>query len=1540
MAINFNTNNKEEESSFALLRTNPKLTSNLKLVVDSSEHIYLSAFKANKVLSKVEYQKFEVSDTGIYANDVARFFKGAPVDERFQTLRKHSDITPYSDYSYQYENQYNYGASFNSTKLYDEQYKIFAPIWLDRRIPKKFIVYRVSDVDYNSKYTEDTNGQNDRILELLESATIVKAFDLTRKSRIGKYLHSHVYDKGMPESAVEFNFSDSGAVLYRGIDSIKGGFVSKKDFIAEDYIQQDNLEINANEIVTKGFERHGVISANLINLEFMFDDASAVNYDIYRYFGLYVDDIEEGSFKINSISSDDIISIEPGSTHTVYDVIGAGITHEDMLPKTPELKVPVLSYINLGDNSFLHIRNNTEVYGLKIPVTSSIDIKNLLKNTNYTISNNKLQAISTKISNKPFIKFEITNKPITNDRFYIGDKTEIEINNYEMYGFMAIATDTIPAGTFSGNSFSSKGTLRQVAIAVSSLIKDISNYNTRSEGSSVIIEDYGNGDNRNRMSFGIYDLNISDFINIEAAREDYVGLQNYTGTQFSDWNLYTARGGSKIGASFLVNEDELGEASIGQYVKHAKLTKFSKVIDIVRDNINNKAYRVILDTEYKLPSDGTVQLYNKFTPTFGKFSAYQLKDFDFDFYSTKNSELGELAYESFGTNYNPLEKFTGLSSVLYQETSGDDPVLTDINSEYDRLNENVLKETALKSRIVPTIMKYSLKNGTNARNLPYILNVNEALGTNNISPEIKIESGRNYDNLNMEHFHFNKIPDSLHDNNTLSGLSSYTSFTTTDGISIDQLKSTDVDYFSLYFRWNGAVNQNTGIWVDDKSRNLYSKFNGGTSELESSTVFRGLRYIYKKRKESFKDTPTAFETSTDVNSYKFGVTLNYTKQSNESSGVKYHVIKNDTFKFICVFININVKDNIVDYLSRASVYELQDIKEVKKDNDGNPLLDVNGDPIINIIDTDLSFGIDLSSSTWPQDAGVETIVYASQQSISGGQSAFTKEITLNDEGKYSWIYFEYEVGGQQQFACMQVVSIINDDQIIVSGLPIPFTLEDGPLFSQAPLDDQFLYYIPTSTTFKYWQTGSAGWKNLLEEVVSYNFAKRFNNFGDVAYTRVNSEFPNEEFINDFVLQIEDGVDVVKPSVLDTSADGDRPRSYQLSSKEIGKILKEREDGGYFTLLRRFNGQYNPLFKDVVDFTDIYTVQSALIPDHMAAQGSGSGGGVGVGGNLEAIILPYPLDHPGQLSDAETSLWLQTIGISSGGEINLDRWRERLIYNKFKNQGIAFASYKNVNESYGYISNYHHHKVNDEDSKNLLKLSETSDKLPLYPAIGEIAIDKKDFNIFKSKYSSDYFVKSVPGQGGENVYGTLSPVELKSFMASTIMKVKDQYDLTSFSQTNETSLDSLDYIRFNKLNKTAIHWIENDSEIIADFYLPKTIYNELLEDGIQSKFSKYLTAENSFGDKSTILDDLEKYVYSNIVSRFIIENTEIYGISGKNITTEFKSVNSPKELTDGRFTKQTNFDIQGYQNDGLSFRLIYNKKPGFKYHLKLHIKIQA
>lgn len=1525
MSIDFNTYNKEEETSFALLRTNPKLTSNLKLVVDSADNIFLSSFKANRVLSKVEYQKFEVSKNGNYANDVARFFKGTPTNERFQTLKKFSDVATYSDYSFQYEDQYNYGANFNSTKLYDEQYKLFAPIWLDRRIPKKFVIYRVNDVDYSQKYSEDILGQNDRILELLENATIIKSFDLSNKSNLGQYLHSHVYDKGAPNSAIEFNFSDSGAITYNGIDTTKGGFASKKDFIEGDFIQQDNLEINTNELITTGFERHGLISSNLINLEFMFDDASAENYKIYRYFGLYVDDIEEGSFKINSVTSDNILRIEPGTVHTVYDVDTAGITHSDMLPRTTELSFPSLSYVDLGGDNLLHVRNRKNSGNLQIPVTSNLHVGEFIKLTNYTRAGETLKALSKKIQNKPFIEIEVVEKPIMNDRIFIADITEFKIQNWNLYSFSLIADDNLPEGTFNGNSFSTQGSFSKIAFAIGKLIERLSAYKVKINQNSVIIEDYAEGNSRKKMSLGVYDLNVSTFLNIaEGSKQN--SIPGYTGTMFNDWDLYSTVGGSADGESFLVSLSDLGDVKAGQYIKERNLEKYYLIKEIVKDHENEDTYRVIVSGKFKRPADNILQVYDKLEPTFGKFSAYHFKDFDFDFYSDRNSKLGELLYENVreldefneidGVEYDPKSKFAGITSVLYQDDVDDLVKATKLDSEYDRLEENKLKETALKSRVVPTIMKYALKNGTNARNKPYVLNVSEAFGTNNMSPDIRIESGRDYDKLNMEHFHFNKIPNNFYEDNKIKDLSSYTSFTTTDGISVSQLMSTEIDYFSLYFNWNGALNVTDEEWVDGPYRKLYTTFDGGTSELEPSTVFRGLRYIYKKRKERAQSVPTAFEKTSEVNSYKFGVTLDYVK-GGETNQIRYRVIKNDTFKFICVVLEIDIQDNDIDSLNRALVYELNDMTKDES-----------------LINSKLSFEIDLSKSIWPQNQTFDNItVYASDEAEEGGLANFTKEITKNEEGSYSWIYFETP-NSFFPYAAMRVVSITNDNSIVVGGTPVKFDPSNGPILGE-PVDGQTLDSIPTDTEFIYWKTGSAGWKNILDQIVSYNFAKRFNNFGEITYSTVGNGITRDFALDsEFVLEVQDGVDLIKPSVLDTAPDGDKPRSYQLSSEEIGKVIQQRKDGGYFTALKRMNGEYNPMFRDVIRFTDLYTQQSILIPDEEL---------IGNGEHPYAkLILPYPDGSLGYDAGSGSGDGWGLINnlIESQSDTTNRIWRERLIYDKFKNQGIAFSSFKNVDDKYGYIENMHFHKVNDENSKSLLKLSETTDKLPLYPAIGEIAIDKKDFNVFKSKYADDYFTKAHVGFKSESVHGTLSPVELKSFMASTIMKVKDQYNLTRFTDTLETSLDSLDSIRFNKLNKTAIHWIENESEIIADFYLPKTIYNELLEDGIKNKFSKYVNAENSFGDKSTIEDDLEQYVYSNIVHRFIIDNIDIYGIAGKNLTTSFISVDSPKEMTDGRFVKQTNFDIQGYQNDGLSFRLIYSKKPGFKYHLKLDIKIQA
>ena len=67
----------------------------------------------------------------------------------------------------------------------------------------------------------------------------------------------------------------------------------------------------------------------------------------------------------------------------------------------------------------------------------------------------------------------------------------------------------------------------------------------------------------------------------------------------------------------------------------------------------------------------------------------------------------------------------------------------------------------------------------------------------------------------------------------------------------------------------------------------------------------------------------------------------------------------------------------------------------------------------------------------------------------------------------------------------------------------------------------------------------------------------------------------------------------------------------------------------------------------------------------------------------------------------------------------------------------------IDNMFGIIPNFFYHKVNEEGS-DVLKLSQETDKQPLYPLIGEIAIDKKNLNLFNSKYAKDYYTRSYEG----------------------------------------------------------------------------------------------------------------------------------------------------------------------------------------------------
>ena len=1445
-----------ENKSFALLRTNPRLTTNIKLVIDSNESMYFSAFKANKELSKVEFQKYPLKSSGSFANDIAQFYKNIPNSLRYQIFKKSSDLTIYSDFVNQYETQYQYGATHNTTKLYDEQYRLFAPIWLDKKTPNKFVVYRIEDVDYDEQYGETVEGQNNRIIELLNRATIIKTYDLSRNSEIGKYIYKHVNAKGFPNSAITFNFKEGEKSYYNGIDIEKGGFARKSESLDVSYTSVDYPEIYNNETITKGFSRNGIVSANIMNLEFLFDDNTAEDYKIYRYFGLYVDEVEEGTFDISHIDARGIVSIHKESYKTGYDLDGTSLSDLDMFIENSELKLPTLNYLKDKNGMLYHVQNGSKGMPIyKIPV--SMNNSNIEDFRGFSRVNNRITAVSKDIKTKGFLKLNIVDTPDDNDRIFIGDKGEIAIEGNNVSSFTFLADSSLPIGTFDGNKFSSQGSFQQIAISLSRAINSESlvDYNASVSGDSIIIEDFLDGNRRRQTAFGVFDANSSNFLEIEGELNS-IGLDT---SITNDWTLWTPISGSSKNQLIYVESSEVGNLQVGQYVKTKDLEVFSEIIEISKDPFENDLWRIILNKPTILSDDNVFDVYEVYRASHGKLSAYNFKDFDFDFYSTRNTTPGDLILSDAGEN--PLEYFSWLNPVLEADTA-EDVVIADIYNEYDRLNENQLKETSLTSRVVPTICKFKLKDSSNARNFEYILNANEAFGADNMSPNIEVPSSRNIEYLNMEHFHFNKIPSYIIGTpDTDINLTNYVDYANDGGLTFDRLTSTTNNYFLDGLVWNGW-NHDTG-WIDNELKINYSKFREGSLQADSSTVFRGLRYLFKKRKESINAIPSDFIKTSEVNGYKFATVVDYVSDSTvDNNEVIYQVIKNDAFKFICVLITVNIVKNQVDFLDRYNVYELEDIREELFPND--------------IINVTIPFQIDLGGSNWNGVDEPATIT-ASQFSITDGSADFEKYITLNKEGSHSWITFPF---GPSTWA-MKVTQVLDKNTIRVSGHPYEWN-PGNPSHLSSRFQPANFSLVSISTPFEYFEAGSNEFANLLEELNANNMADRFNKFGDIEYITVDLD--GNLTYRDFALEIESGTQFIKPSLIKSTIDPEKPKAYQLTSGSIGSIVVDREDGGYITLLRRMNGDYNPLFTDVVTFTDIYNT--------------------------------YKLDGF-TLSE-----------------------RERLIYEKFNYLGIAFESYKMRSDDYGYIKNYFYHKVNDENSKNILKLSQTTDKLPLYPAISEIAIDKKDINLFKSKYSVDFFNRALPAGKFELVHGTLSPIEKENFFASTVMKVKDSYDITKFTQTSEETIEILDDVRINELNKTSIHWTEDDSYIEADFYLPKAISSELKEDFIKTQFARYVDPENSYGDKTSIEDDLDVYINNNITTRFIIDSIKIYGLEKKSIDTEFTSVTEVSELTSDGYKELTNYTIQDYQGDALSFRLIYNKRPGYSYKLRVHIKIQA
>ena len=303
----------ENESSYLLLRTNPKYSGNIKLVIDGSNNLFLDTIKVSEILSNKKYRKQKVSGKSFLSGDISRVFKSLPQGEMFKIGNGDAlNISkPKTNYSDQYDTIYNYGAQFLSDELYPEKNSIMAPLWINLKLPDYFVVFRLSGA-YNEETYGISNSINDLAKKYITNSDIIKTWSLKETSPLGIYLNNHLSELSNTESPVTLSLNEYDANTWNGIVIDKGIIAGRSE--VPYFFQKDASSFTKiNAFVSGGFERQNLLCPNLINLEFVFDDYDVSSYVMNRYFGLYLTENELykiSYYKDDVDSSVNIISLD------------------------------------------------------------------------------------------------------------------------------------------------------------------------------------------------------------------------------------------------------------------------------------------------------------------------------------------------------------------------------------------------------------------------------------------------------------------------------------------------------------------------------------------------------------------------------------------------------------------------------------------------------------------------------------------------------------------------------------------------------------------------------------------------------------------------------------------------------------------------------------------------------------------------------------------------------------------------------------------------------------------------------------------------------------------------------------------------------------------------------------------------------------------------------------------------------------------------------------------------------------------------------
>jgi hypothetical protein len=292
----------QDETSFGILRTNPKLTGNVKITVDSDQNIWLNSIDAEKELADDRFKKFRLSPDSSFAIDIKRFFDygQTPKEIVFSLYQADTQYTSTKrTYAEQYDRFYQYGITQLKSRFYPEDFSFFAPLYMKEELPEYFVIFRTNGPLNNFSYDLPFSQWPQEVsAEILSNSQVIKTYSLKEDSQIGRYLRNIINHPSRKPTDLTVSYQKNGYTTFNGVVYTQGSFGQMGELLY-DYINQENPLISVEEFITLGFQRNNVISSHVMNLEFLFDDPTAESYSINRYFGLYVNSVDLAKFTMN-----------------------------------------------------------------------------------------------------------------------------------------------------------------------------------------------------------------------------------------------------------------------------------------------------------------------------------------------------------------------------------------------------------------------------------------------------------------------------------------------------------------------------------------------------------------------------------------------------------------------------------------------------------------------------------------------------------------------------------------------------------------------------------------------------------------------------------------------------------------------------------------------------------------------------------------------------------------------------------------------------------------------------------------------------------------------------------------------------------------------------------------------------------------------------------------------------------------------------------------------------------------------------------------